>query len=429
MVIVVRQRALYLWTACLLPSVVILLQYVAPLEPTVRGQNLAVLAGILGGTLVLMLWALYTRTGEWPRLMLVFLLVIFTAWLTQSIVSLLDGYRYNYTTFLLPLVILLLLFKPVSKEDMFVGLLVLGYGLVLVFVISLVLGGKLGIPDGFASPESGESRLPFISELIGIDTRWGGPLSSVNLVTAAGGLLVMTGIFVTRLHRIIFVTVGLIVVLLGQGRTSLVALGVALVVLGLWGVRCGGLRYAVAFRATVISGLAALLVIYVWLADSSLNGRTSIWADYLQLFGASPITGVGFSGINQYVEQARLDNPGAVVHDHAHSIYLDGLIRYGLVWLVLTIAVFGLALFISWRARGSSISSRPLALVVYVSCVGLTETVFSWAYASMYVIALLLVVGLASLSRLRPESNTSNDAQQREPRTEYSPGPEQQVDS
>lgn len=416
---ILRERAIYLWVACGLPSALIFLQSVAPLEPTFKGQNLAVLVGIAAGAFILLLWIPKDRQGNWPRWMQVSLLLLLATWLFQYVIALLDGYTSNHTTFLVPIFLLLLFLKPISQRDLIIGLLVLGYGLVIIMLISLLFGGRFGIPDGFSSPESGLTRFPLISDLLGIETRWGGPLSSVNLVTPVGGLLVMLAVFIKGSHRILFLATGVLVLFLGQGRTSYFALAIALVVLALWSRRLDSIKFRTPLRALVLLVLAGVSLAYIWLLDPTLAGRTPIWEDYLGLVSESAVLGVGTSGISEYVASSRDLEPDVLVFDHAHSVYLDGLTRYGLIWLILTLTIFAAALVTTYRARETWLSSKPLALVVFLFFAGTTETVFTWAYASIYMLALILAVGLASLSRDSRSSNTNNEDPQRLKETVY----------
>jgi len=87
------------------------------------------------------------------------------------------------------------------------------------------------------------------------------------------------------------------------------------------------------------------------------------------------------------------------LHDHGHSVYIDGLTRYGVVWLLLTFAVFAVAFYAVWNGRNGRLSSRGLALVTFIFFAGLTETIFSWAYVTIYVLILIFAVGLVRDSR------------------------------
>lgn len=82
---------------------------------------------------------------------------------------------------------------------------------------------------------------------------------------------------------------------------------------------------------------------------------------------------------------------------HAHSIFLDGLTRYGIFWLVGTTAVFVVAFVAAWRARGGSLGSRSLAMVTFIFLAGSTETIYSWSYVTVYLLGLIFTVGSSRL--------------------------------
>jgi len=239
----------------------------------------------------------------------------------------------------------------------------------------------------------------------------------------------MLGVFMKGTHRVIFLVTGIVLLFMGQGRTSFFALLIALVILVLWSHRFDSIKFRTPLRAVVLFATAGITVAYISLVDPTLAGRTPIWADYFGLVFDSIVQGVGTSGITEYVAESRELNPSILVFEHAHSVYLDGLTRYGFVWLVLTFAVFAVALAITYQARETWVSSKPLALVVFLFFAGTTETVFTWSYASIYMLALILVVGLASLSRGSLSTNTNNEDRQKSQEKAYSTEPEELLDS
>lgn len=392
-----RQRPWYLWIAFAIPAFGIFLQSVAPFEPTFKAQNLAVWLGILGALLVLGLWLFFKKYGvDFP--LRVFLVLLIFAWLYQNVLEALDGRSFNHTTYFLPLLLLLIYWKTPGTGGLLIAGLVLGYCLVAIIGFSLVLGGHFGIPNGFNAVDSGPSRFPFFSEFFGIENRWGGPFSSVNIATPAGGLLIMLGILYRGWNRTIFILVGVLVLFLSQARTTYFALSFALLILFVWSAWLSRLRFGVAIRWALMAISVLTAVLYIAIFDPTLALRTPVWSDYLGLVKQSVLRGVGTSGVNQYLSESVLNDPSIIVHEHGHSVYLDGLTRYGIVWLFLTLAVFAVAFYCVWKARNGYLSSRGPAIVTFIFFAALTETIFSWAYVTIYLLALVLVVGLASES-------------------------------
>ena len=100
---------------------------------------------------------------------------------------------------------------------------------------------------------------------------------------------------------------------------------------------------------------------------------------------------------------------GRQIHNHAHSVLLDGLVRYGIVWMLLTLTVFAVAFLITWKARHGPLSSRGIAIVIFVFFAGLTETIYSWAYVTIYMLALILVTGLSTCAVAESELSEPQD--------------------
>jgi hypothetical protein len=394
-----RERPWFFWVAFAVPPLSIFLQSVAPFEPTFKAQNLAVWLGIFSAGLVLVLWLFY-KNGEKSEYALQVLLVLLAlVWLFQNVSELRDGSAFNHTTYFLPLLLILIYFKVPGKDDLMVAGLVLGYSLIAITLVSLILGGSFGVPNGFDVSDNGASRFPFFSELLGIQTRWGGPFGSVNFATPAGGILVLLGTLYARWNRAAFILIGSLVLFLGQARTTYFALGFALLVLFVWSVWLNRIRFSAAIRWTLMAIAAGATAVYIAVLDPTANGRTPIWSDFLGLAQDSILTGVGRSGVNQFLAEMTVSQPTKILHDHGHSVYIDGLTRYGVAWLLLTFAVFAVAFYAVRKVRSGRLSSRGLALVTFIFFAGLTETIFSWAYVTIYLLVLVLVVGLATDSK------------------------------
>jgi O-antigen ligase len=82
---------------------------------------------------------------------------------------------------------------------------------------------------------------------------------------------------------------------------------------------------------------------------------------------------------------------GLITHNHAHSVLLDALVRYGIVLAFLTLVIFGIAVYASIRALKSGDPS-PLAITVFVLLAGSAETLHSWEYWTAYMATLIWVV-------------------------------------
>ena len=135
--------------------------------------------------------------------------------------------------------------------------------------------------------------------------------------------------------------------------------------------------------------------------DPTLKGRTPIWSDFLGLLPGHLLFGTGDSGINDFVN-LNSGSPGFIPHVHAHSVVLDGLVRYGLVMLVLSISIFTISLVSTYRSIPRT-GAYPFALVVYVIVAGLTETIHSWNYWSVYIVAITAAILMAVSTKRKVE--------------------------
>ncbi len=395
----------YLWVAFGIPAGIVILQSVAPYEPTFKAQNLAVWFGVVGGIVVSVLWLFFKAVGKSSRVFQVLLVLLLITWFYQNALQILDGYSFNHTTYFLPLLLTLIYLKAPTRDQIWAAGLVLGYSLVTIMLVSLFLGGHFGIPSGFDVSDKGPSRFPIISDIFGIELRWGGAFGSVNLVTPAGALMVMLGTIYGKWHRATFLSVGVVVLFLGQARTAYFALGFALLVLLVWSRWLDRVRFSSIIKWTLMMSTLVSAVSYIYIFDPSMALRVPVWSDYLGLVQDSFLRGIGSSGVELYLSEMATTEPLKIIHNHAHSVYLDGLVRYGIVWLLLTFSVFAVALLVAWKARHGPLSSRGIAIVVFVLLAGLTETIFSWAYATIYLLALIFVTGLSTRSVAESDLN------------------------
>ena len=382
---VVQQRAVYLWVLLSIPAVSTFGHYLAPNRPFFKGHDLGILAALTLTLVVALLWIPFKRRDRWPSATLIFLVLVGIAWAYQILRIQTDNSLFNLTAFVVPVALLLLAIKPMDRSDLRIGLLVLGYSLLTISAASLVLGSLGVVPSGFDVSDGGGSRIPIFLEW-GI-TRWGGPFGSVNYAAPIGGLLTMIGLTTVGKGRPPLVFGGLLVLVLSQGRTALFAVLAAIIIRLLWSNRMSRLANIVAIRATAILGFLAVSLSYVLVFDPTLSYRTFLWSSYSPLFDDSPLIGIGDSGIREHVAtQAQL--PDALLHDHAHSVLLDAYVRFGLVLVLLGLAIYFIALRSSFRAI-PAVGSGPLSLVVFVIVAGLAETIYSWNYWSVYTATLV----------------------------------------
>lgn len=401
----VSHRAAYLWAIFCIPATAAFGHALAPNQAFFKGHDLGVLLGLGLTFLVVLLWLPYRADYRWPALVWVFLSLMLLAWLYQILRTQLDGSLFNLTAFAVPVLLLLIALKPVTPADLRGALLVLGYTLIAISLASLVLGQLDLMPNGFNVSDAGVERTGFLSAF-GISNRWGGPFGSVNYSSPVGGLLLVLGLNISGRHRYAFVVSGLGILVLGQGRTAIVATVLGVGVFLLLSSRVRRSRYRVRIWVATVALTAFAAIAYTRLFDASFNGRTPIWQDFIQLLGNDPFAGVGTSGILSYVSD-NIGDPGFVPHTHAHSVLLDAAVRYGLTLTVIAIAIYVVALIAGIRALPTH-GSGPLAIVAFVFAAGLAETIYSWNYWGTYAAALSYVSMAGGVSRHRTSPGASD---------------------
>lgn len=378
----VRTRAWYAWIVFALPPAATFAHATGPTATLWKGQGPGVLSVIALTGIAVLLWLPFIRVRRIAGLQLAYLAVVLLTWTVAVLRIQLDGSLFALGAFAAPVVLLLLATKPPSAADLRIAILVLGYGLAVVAFLSIPLGLMGVMTNGFQAADSAVCRTSLLCDLTGGLNRWAGPFGSVNYAAPVGGLLVVLGLTQRRWHRGLLVASGLVVLLLSQGRSAVLGVLVAIVILIACSPRVSASVHHRAIRTVLIAGSLIAIVAYIVVIDPTFNGRTAIWSDYLHLWSTSPITGVGDSGVHAYVA----GREGLLTFTHAHSVLFDSLVRWGVVPALLGLAVFVLALIAT--ARGvRTVGAGPLAVVAFVIAAGATETIHDWAYWSIYVAA------------------------------------------
>ena len=382
-----RERALYLWVALAFPPLVTLTQYIDPTTVYFKGQPASILLGLIGIVLTFLLWIPYRKTSQITSLAKFAIAMIVVCWLVQTLLIQYDDSLFNLLTFALPSILIMVLLRPPTPRDVFIGALVFSYTLVLIASVGLLLDAMHLTSSAFIASRTGYSRIPFLNDVLGIDTRWEGPFGNVNYAAPVGGFLVVFGASVVRPHRFPLLIGGIVILVLSQGRSALFATGAGLLVVLTSSQYVNGLKRATAFRIALISGTALIGASYIWFFDRSLALRADVWADYFQLWEKSPWLGVGTSGINDYASQG----PGLneIHHTHGHSVFIDTLTRFGLVMFLLTVTTFTVILLLNIRAYMYG-AKLGLTLFVFTVVGGLVETTLSWSYLGFLTIPLIL---------------------------------------
>jgi O-antigen ligase/polysaccharide polymerase Wzy-like membrane protein len=118
-------------------------------------------------------------------------------------------------------------------------------------------------------------------------------------------------------------------------RTALVAAGI----LALWWIICWFRpMISVRFTGTALIGCCAAAVVMLPLLNSNPHafvGRGYAWATSLSLWQESPLVGLGI----HFVGTKFRSNPDSWAFNHGHNLFVDALLRSGLVGLCLVVLI------------------------------------------------------------------------------------------
>ena len=130
---------------------------------------------------------------------------------------------------------------------------------------------------------------------------------------------------------------------------------------------------------------------------SGLTGRQTIWPAFWDLWQTSPFLGVGASGISI---------SGGITQQfgHAHSMYLDLLVRDGLVSFlpVMAALIVGLGITLAAALRGYP---AALAILTAYLITAVTEPRNDWLHPGVYI--LMIIVSVATAAATSPHRATN----------------------
>ena len=192
-------------------------------------------------------------------------------------------------------------------------------------------------------------------------------------------------------RRASFVVSGLAIVVLADSRVTYAAVAVGLFLLLLlpgWGVPRSRITAAKATAAVVgvLVGVRLLVDLSANPAGTiTMTGRTRVWPDFLSLWDTAPWFGVGTRAITQAVISGVL--PEWAVN--GHNQYIDTLVRYGVVGLLLSSIVLAVMVALSVRGarRGRGLGAALMATLLLIM---VSNLMLDWRYPGV-AFAMLLV--------------------------------------
>jgi O-antigen ligase len=253
-----------------------------------------------------------------------------------------------------------------------------------------------GVFSDLAEFDNANHWLP-LTGLLSLDGRWGGLAQDPNAAGPIGACLIVYGLTRPGIRRVTWVASGVLMLVLTDSRTAYVAAAAGLFVLAVlprWSGQ-GRVSWPARTVAASLAALAALRILLSLRADPggtvTATGRVTMWPDFLSLLQQSPLFGVGDAGIAKAVANGTL----APWSFQGHSVYVDTLVRYGILGLLLVLLVLGLALVITVRSALQG-ASRGLAVLTVLLMVSLTEASLPWLRPTVSAWLLLVAVLLAA---------------------------------
>ena len=379
--------------------------YLAGGDPVLFGQPASLVATYLYASVAALVWIF---AGSWrlpPMQLRAFLAAMAAAWLIHVLLYRFHGDAFNYAALLYVPLLLMILFKPPNKLEVRQAVLALAWSVTFVLVVTRVLemAGILAIRPQASAVVAFDEALYFLplNDLLGIDGRWPGPFGHNGDTAMMGALLIVIAVAFWTKASWIFIGVGGVTLILTNGRASIGAAIVGVIVVLMFTSNPRVARIPSRWR--VAAGTAALIVgaAVMFLRPSGLTGRERIWPAFLELWWESPLVGVGGSGFatgNEITQQ----------FGHAHSLYIEELARSGVIGFVAQFAALGIGVFIAARAAGLGYPG-PLAVMVAYFVTGITEPRNNWIEPSATWFLLVLMVLAASARLVGEERNRSTD--------------------
>ena len=377
----------YLSLLSLSTVISVFVHYLVPLTPTIKGQTLGVVSHFILFGIAFVLWLVYQPRSRGGRLLGLFLGLAALQWVTIMTLGRIDQALFNYTALLYLPVLGMIWWKPPRFPDARFAIDAVAWALITMSIASQILdvAGLKAMNHEFVL------RWPIMTELFGVITRWEGPFGNVNYAGPIGAFLLVYGLCRTSWNRLAFVAAGVVILIASEARTSFVATAVGVGVIFVFSPRIGRVRIPAWLRIGSV-GLALLALVIVLVGpDSDLNSRTPLWSTYFTLWQTSPLDGVGESGIAQNINVGLI--PGWA--SHAHSVYLDSLVRYGVIGLLTVLLTLTAGMWICVKAArvGSPVGAALLSTFIVG---GLTETIIDWRYLSIQGISMVAAVVLAA---------------------------------
>lgn len=367
-----------------------------------RGQPPYIFVVLILFVVAFVLWLLYrgnsvaSRTSQWV------LAGAGLLWLSNLVLARVHGDPLNHTVWLMPVFLVMLALKCPPWRDLRSALVILGYALALMLTTAYLLEASgimepLYLPDGITEFQRTQYWLP-LDGLPGIDGRWTGPLGHNTRAGLAAAFVFVLGVARWAPVSVPLVAIGAYFLLATSVRASYLSALAGVGIVLLFSQRSIMGQITVPIKWLIVLGLTLLAGIGFALTGAGLTGRdTTIWPAFVGLIPNSPVIGVGASGIQEA-------GGTAAISGDAHNLFLDQLVRYGVIGLAALVIFGAIVVVTNFRAanRGFTLPAAVLTVYVIASQTDIQNDWLSFSYQSLIVIvtALLAAQWLDSNARV-----------------------------
>ena len=372
-------------------------QYLWPTTAIFKSHNPGVVIDFVGFGIAVLLWWCYRPNDSWPPEFAWLIGAWAALWAVTIGLSVFHGDLFNVTAILvLPSLAMIWLKKPSLPAIFAAG------DLFAVCLIAIAVASQLlDLVDIKALHYEGWNRWPLLTEITGPIGRWEGPFGNVNYAGPIGVFLVVFGLLRRSWRRALFVVAGAVIILISDSRSAVFACAVGIAVLIAVAPRLGHLLTPTWLRIAAPTAVAVAFTGYIVAIDPTLNLRTPVWETFLSQWMASPITGVGATGIQAAINDGSLQSWA----NHGHSLVIDPLTRYGIIGLLAVAAVVVVTGIISSKAARTGFAA-PVVLSATFVAGGISEDLVDWRYLGVQAVPFLLA-GLIGAAWLAEECRES----------------------
>ena len=389
-----RSAAPYLGTLAVGTVLGLWAGYLWPARAVFKGQAPAVLVPLLAFAVSLVLWVLLERRRPVRGWALAFLVALAVAWVVNLAAFRFHGDSFTYGALLFLPILLMVGLKPPTWREGRLAFLALAWVITAILAITrlLEMSGLLPVkfqPQGIIQFDTEYYWLP-INHALGIEGRWPGPFGHNGYTAMMGAFIIVIAVAFWSRSSWVFIPIGVFTLVITSGRASVGAAAVGLILIAM--MTTTGRLGRVPRKWRVPLGLVVLLLggLVLFGGKSGLTGRQVIWPAFLELWKTSPWTGVGGGGIAV---------SGGITQQfgHAHSMYLDLLVRDGVFAFATVMVALAIALGIT-IAAGVRGMPGPLAILAAFLITGITEPRNDWLHPGTDVLMVVLCVMTAAVA-------------------------------